>query len=217
MEPFKALADLSQSDPRNQLWVVIDQSLPGGTRPITLVDEYSEMAYLELPPSVPDDIGHHFAAVRMLWVYGWFYYPFYTWAGFHAAACAESALHRKLGVKETGTRFGPSFKKLLKIAVGRGLLRDEGFEHARRLRAKRDEAREMYREIAQVTGHPKRLHPHLRRYVDTLVETFPYLRNVQAHPRGYSYTLPGHGRLMIELTRDLITQLFPQEADPKSR
>ena len=43
MEPLKALADLSQADPRNQLWVVIDPSLPGGTRPITLVDEYSEM------------------------------------------------------------------------------------------------------------------------------------------------------------------------------
>lgn len=105
MEPFKRLADLTQADPRNQLWVVLDPSIPGGTRPITVADEYAEMAYLELPPSVPDDIRQHFAAVRMLWVYGWFYYPFYTWAGFHAAACAESALRRKLGSAEEDTKF----------------------------------------------------------------------------------------------------------------
>lgn len=68
-----------------------------------------------------------------------------------------------------------------------------------------------------MTGHPELLDSDLRRYLDAVVETFPYLRKVQAHPRGYSYTLPGHGRLMIELTRDLIAQLFPQEAPLESR
>lgn len=210
--PFKPLAELKQADSRNQLWVVLDRSAPGGTRPLTLEDEHAEMACLELPPSVPENVRHDFAAVRMLWTYGWFYYPFYTWAGFHAAICAEGALLQRLGYSERRDEHSPGLRSLLKEAVSLGLIRDEGFEHAQRLRKARDEDRESYRQIADVTGHAEILEDKVRDYVDTLVDTFPHLRNMHAHPRSYFYTLPGGGRLMVELTRDLIAQLYPEQS-----
>jgi hypothetical protein len=49
----------------------------------------------------------------------------------------------------------------------------------------------------------------LKRYLDNV----RYLRNVAAHPEQYSFGLPNHGYVGLEIARDIILQLYHETAD----
>jgi hypothetical protein len=121
-------------------------------------------------------------------------------------------LLQKFGFDKRRKERSPGLRSLLKQAVDSGFLHDEGFEQARRLSKAREEGRQRYQQIAEVIGHPEVLEEKVRAYVDILIDTFPRLRNMHAHPQPYFYTLPGSGRLMVEVTRDLIAQLYQAKA-----
>jgi hypothetical protein len=104
---FKDRGELLVADPRS------DGDLTG---------RHSEMAPLELPDYIPGDIRGYFDITRLLWVYGELAYPFFAWADLHARIAVESALRRRLGMDNARTGLGA----LLRTAIDRGLLTDEG-------------------------------------------------------------------------------------------
>jgi hypothetical protein len=188
-----------------------------GPTPVQLRQYHDAMAALTLPTSVPEAVRDYFDATRMLWVYGYCYYPFFTWADLHAGLCAEMAL--RLRLESTGEiRPGDervSFRSLLERARARGFLRGEGFAHLQRIHATRDARQASMREAYANSGLPEPQFaeaPAPESFLKVLEETFPLLRNAQAHPRQMMIFLPSYAALTIELLRDLIVQLFESPA-----
>jgi hypothetical protein len=138
------------------------------------------------------------------------YSPFYTWAGFHASTCAEGALKRRLG---SGTGKPLTLKQMLDAAVDQGILSAHGFTRVKDGFKRRKEAVRLMRELtgnASVAEDPT---PEaLEQIVRAQVDIFRQRRNSQAHPSGFSYGLPNWGCVSLEIARDLILQIFPEEA-----
>jgi hypothetical protein len=154
-------------------------------------------------------VREYFDATRMLWMYGWLYYPFFSWAGLHAGMCAEMALYDRLIAEglaaPDGTR---SLKFAFGVAIAQGWLSDSRFAHAERLRDNREERKRFFEEAAAEAGLVVPPPAPAPSYVSILLETFPALRNSQAHPAVMSFGFPGPAFLTLELTRDLISQLY---------
>src|SRR6266446_10771504 len=129
MEELKKLSDVTGPDERQKAFAVID-STSGQFRALTFLDVYQDTATITLHDGVPDVIRSHFATAQNLLVFSWFFYPFNVTAEFLAYVTVELALKElfKTEVRANGER---SFKALVKLAVTRGLVRDEGFTHIR--------------------------------------------------------------------------------------
>jgi hypothetical protein len=221
MEALKKPQDLCEPDRRNQYFVVLDQTVPGGVRPSTAEDRYLEMEALDLPGHIPEYIASAFAVARNLWMYGWFYWPFYALAGFQAHRCIEAALRdrheRGHPTELEGTpEKSPGLERLIRAAIKDGWIRDEGFEHYRRLKKARQEQEELFRELGWLSGDLPTRSP--TEYSEILARTIPYLRNQHAHGKGPLADLFGHTRLELELARDIIVQVYaPEESAPSVR
>lgn len=222
-EEFKKLEDLWTPDLSSTGFSVFDASQPDGVRSLKIEDSYATIAKLQLPDSVPIGVRGYFDAARMLWVYGWFYYPFYTWASFHAGACAEMGLRKRLSdaphlpvknlKKRKATRpRAPTFDEMLKEAVTRGWLHADQFTRVRDRRARQHQLVELMRsssvELPGDQPEPEDLTALILRQLDN----FRGIRNWQAHPDDFSYMPSGTGFVSLEFTRDLLVQLFPSES-----
>lgn len=213
MEILKDLGKLAEPDSRNLAFAILDPSLPDGKRPITDADRHGVMAGLDLPDSVPETIRSAFAVTRTLWVYGWFYWPFYTLAEFHALLCLDMALATRIAREDNisdSEWHSPPLAKMLKRAIESGWVTDDGIAHARRLREQGDGASELLPpELARrPPDTSQRSH---QRYCRILLDGLPDLRNYFAHPKHYWHTLPS--ALGIENVHGLVVQLFPTK-DP---
>jgi len=192
-------------------FVVLDASTPEGVRPQVLRDDYEAAKELALPDPVPQSVRDYFDGTRMLWLYGWFYYPFYSMAAVHSSLCVELALKVRLRVDSVVLpRKRRKFADMLRFAIEQGWFAPRGFGTIRR----RIDREDLYaKEEAEVLKSPPlsakdretQLHEDMVRLLGH-IRTF---RNTAAHPEGLTLLLPGMTYAQLEFTRDAIAQLFP--------
>ena len=210
METLKPLAALLEPDPRHLMFVIVDASVREGIRPPTAEDYHAEVAALELSEHVPETVRSAFAVARMLWLYGWYYWPFHTVAGFQAYLCLDLALAMKSAqVDGHGEPQGrtPSLEKSLKRAIDEHWISDEGLPRVQRLKERRQHHLEaMPKEwLAGAPSEPE----DPQEYCKVFLEIAPHFRNEFAHPKNYWHGLPGWYLVTLEDVYGLIGQLFP--------
>jgi HEPN domain-containing protein len=208
---FKALD--AMTEPSVTAFATIDRDHPGLLRPTELRDYYADAEALALPASVPGNVSDYFDAARMLWTYGWYYYPFYSLAALHGTLCVELALKERFRQEgETISRRGNSLKSMLSQASQRHWIVPEGFSAIRRRKESEDYwgPIEADFEESELAGTPNREEQaaRLQAGMHRLLKTIRYFRNIRAHPKGLSLRLPGSAYTELEFVRDLIAQLF---------
>lgn len=189
MEELKKVDETLSPDERQAFFSVVDTAT-GSSRPLTLNDLYASAASITLHDGVPESIRSHFAAATNLLVYAWFYYPFNVTARFISMVSIEFALR---------VRFGDSLtplKRLVKRAVNEGLIKDDGFSHFERASVIGD--------AVTSEGAPT---SNAKRYVDTLIEVLPRLRNDLAHG---AHMVHPHSTRSVQVAADFINQPFPR-------
>lgn len=209
-------------DPRSAGFVTPDREL-GGWRELQLADYHKSIAALSLNEAVPEDIRIHFDTARNLYVYAFFVYRFYPVAEHHALACLELALRERYEKEIPKTYYEHSklvtLKPLLRYAVDKRFVKNEGFKgwhEAAKRRAKAryeheriDEMRENdFEQIdmdysgVEVTDIDKNIG-----YIDDLIELLPKLRNHYAHG-----TKMLHNRVLgtVQVVSEIINQIYPE-------
>lgn len=212
---FKPLEAITQ--PGVTAFVTLDPDHPEGLRPTELRDYYEAAADLKLPDSVPEAVREYFDTVRMLWVYGWFYYPFYSVATVHTGLCVEIALKERFRSEGIPlSRKSRTLEKMLEQAVQRRWIRPDGFETIRR----REENEAVWIEIEAEwedelaspmlapSERASRMEAGMRRLIDLVRKS----RNRRAHPTGLSLLMPGMTYAELQFVCDLIRQLFASRA-----
>jgi hypothetical protein len=173
-----------------------------------LADDHAAASKLALPASVPEAIRDYFDAARMLWVYGWFYYPIYSMAVVHASLCVEPALKEKCRIEgRTLSREERSLKGMLDVAVDSKWLRPHGFESMRRRQERQDEWASVF-DADGARRSPEEENAEFHESMRRLLEHVRYFRNRRAHPTGLALWLPNMSLTELSFSRDLIAQLF---------
>jgi len=208
---FKALDAITE--PSVTAFATIDPEHPGYMRPTELRDYHADAVALALPASVPENVTDYFDAARMLWTYGWYYYPFFSLAAVHGTLCVELALKERFRQEgETLSRRRGSLESMLDQATQRGWIVPGGFAAIRRRKENEDywgpiEA-DLEESEAAAPPNPDEQATRLHDGMHRLLKTIRYFRNVRAHPKGLSLRLPGSSYTELEFVRDLIAQLF---------
>ena len=123
MEELKKLEELHNPDKRNLVYGVIDRDT-GKQRSLDVTDVYSSVEGIGLSAKVPESIRSQFNEARNLAIYSWFSYSFHQIAEMKAFSTVEMALRDRLGNhKKSG------LKRLIKMSVNVGLVKDSGFSH----------------------------------------------------------------------------------------
>ena len=122
MEELKPFSTLLEPDERWANFVLRNPST-NEMRPVSLNDRYEPIAGITLSPSAPEDVRSQFNIALMLDVYAWLYYPFHQVAELKAFSTVEMALRLRFPEIKGG------LKKLLSVAVERGVVVDQGFSH----------------------------------------------------------------------------------------
>lgn len=212
-------------DPRSVGFVTPDREA-GEWRQLRVDDYHSSVAAHSLNKAVPEDIRIHFDTARNLYVYAFFVYRFYPVAEHHALACLELALRERYE-KEIPKKYYEhskhvTLKPLLRYAVDKGDVKNEGFKRwheAAEVRArtrymyeKTDEMREKnldqieldYSEV-QVTDIDRNIG-----YINDLIDILPKFRNNYAHG---SKMLHNNVLGTIQLVSEIINQIYPENSN----
>lgn len=212
---FKAVDEITKSDVAG--FVVLDPEAPGFIRPVSLADDYEGALSLALPETVPAIVSTYWDATRMLWLYGWFYCPFYSMATVHANFAVELALKERFRTESIKlSRKNSTLERMLEIAVEREWLVPEQFSNFKRRRQREREweaTRAAIQEVdpdffASPSTPPVDRKAELVGAMKRHLETLRRLRNDRAHPDGLYVVVPGMTYSEIEYARDLIAQLF---------
>lgn len=212
-------------DPRSVGFVTPDQEA-GGWRTLQVTDYHKSVSVYVLNDAAPEDIRIHFDTARNLYVYAFFVYRFYPVAEHHALASMELALRERYE-KEIPKKYYEhtkyvTLKPLLRYAVDKGDLKNEGFRRwheAAEIRArtryeyeKIDEMREKglgeieldFSDVAVKDTDRN------RGYINDLVEMLPKLRNEYAHG-----TKMLHNRVLgtIQVASEIINQIYPETSN----
>lgn len=196
MESIKSQSRFFEADPRADFF-------PG----LTLSKLYEIVENTcRLHNGVPEEIHSYFNAVLTLYLYGWLYYPFYTLASEISAFAVEMALRQKFppSALDKKGRDPRKFPDLLRHAKKTGFLRDEGFPS---LENRRANTVELEAQIDEILGRESS-HFEATPFVDTLIETLPWLRNHYAHPKIRSILPPGSALDSLILAAETINQLW---------
>jgi len=206
-------------DPRNEGLVNFADPSSG---PITINDQYVDVAALELHSGVPEEIRVQFETTKNLYLYCWFVYRFYPVAHHHAFTTLELSLRERFEKEivvtgEEKREHGPGLKRLLSYAIENSYLKNEGFRawrHATEMRARHrmvyEKIEEMerlglkevsYDEDAIEIKDIDRDHDMLR----PLIENYPNLRNRYAHG---SKMLHNHVLGTLIIVSEIINQIF---------
>lgn len=198
----------------------------GDWRQLRVDDYHHSVATHSLNKAVPEGIRIHFDTARNLYVYAFFVYRFYPVAEHHALACLELALRERYE-KEIPKKYYEhskhvTLKPLLRYAVDKGDVKNEGFKRwheAAEVRArtrymyeKTDEMREKdldqieldYSEV-QVTDIDRNID-----YINDLIEILPKFRNNYAHG---SKMLHNNVLGTIQLVSEIINQIYPENSN----
>lgn len=198
MEELKKFDEILVADERQKHFVFPDPI--SGYRKLELKDVYEIAAYIKLHDNVPEVVRDHFSTARNLLVYSWFYYPFSVTAEFLAFVTLEFALKERFDLKKGyGKRKEVGFKRLIEKAVKEGLVRDVGFSHIRNQSESPNDYSGYEIEFSS---------QQVKCYVETLVESLPFLRNELAHG---SSILHMDGAFSVRLCAEFINQLFSEK------
>jgi len=203
METIKKIDEITVPDFRSTTWVKLDRA-SGTAERITLEDSYRVAEYFQLHDGVPAEIRSYMDSVRTLFIYGWFYYPFYTFAGFLGTTAVEMAL--RVRFPKPGRDFR-GLKKLFRQAVKERLVRDENF-------ASREHARTWEAAIlaAMREGGSAYESPPERPYAEVVEERLRRVRNEFAHPEAQWIMVPGQAISVLVLCAEVINQLWSASA-----
>lgn len=212
-------------DPRSAGFVTPDRDL-GEWRQLQVSDYHMSVEAYSLNKTVPEDIRIHFDTARNLYVYAFFVYRFYPVAEHHALACLELALRERYEKEIPKKYYEHSkfvmLKSLLRYAVDKGDVRNEGFkrwQEAAEIRArtrymyeKGDEMQDKgldkieldYSEV-QVTDIDRNLG-----YINDLIEILPKFRNNYAHG---SKMLHNNVLGTIQVVSEIINQIYPETSN----
>ncbi len=206
MDTLKPFDEVTQPDERWESFVRL-VSEPPGFRPVKLSEHHADIAMIELNPSVPERIREHFETAKNLLLYSWFVYRFIPVAEMHAYATAEMALRERAKTESIGGRKSKALAALMREAIARKWIVDEGFEISRRSRVAAARDREIVRQMAANLGDYQEEHD-AQHYCKILAQSMSYLRNELAHGSGMLH--PG-GLGTLAICADLINQLFAQK------
>ena len=194
----------------HDLFSVLDASSPEGIRPHELHDDYELAKDLALPDHVPASLRDYLDGTRMLWLHGWFYYPFYSMAAVHSYLCMELALKERIQRDSILLpRKQRNFAGMLAFAIENNWFYPHGFARIRRQieyesQLLTDDSDDQTG-ANQFDGNSEKWHAWMVR----LLEGIRLFRNAAAHPDGLKLLLPNLTYAQIEFTRDAIVQLFP--------
>lgn len=204
METMKRFEEVTEPDSRSTAFAVLNLS-EGTRREMALADFYKDAARIQLNDATPEDVRSYMEAVKTLFVYGWFYYPFFTLSAFMATTAVEMALKVRLQKRPDD----PSgLKALFDQAIREGLLRDEGFPsrvHVQANRAVMFGGREESSETVSVEPGPP--------YAERVARFMRHFRNVFAHPAGHWILFPGQALHFLVLCGEVINQLWPSQKE----
>ncbi len=200
MEQLKKPAEVTEADFRSTAFVKLDR-VRGVAERVTIEDNYRVLVeYVQLHDGVPEEIRSYMEAVRSLFLYGWFYYPFYTLAAFLATTAVEMALRTRFPRQGRDYR---GLAKLFKRAISEGALRDEKFPSREHVRAHRTMVMEAIRgpedEPVTLADRP---------YVEEVAEKLTRIRNDFAHPRAQWIMAPGQAIDFLVLAAEVINQCW---------
>jgi hypothetical protein len=125
MELVKPREQFFEPDPRCDSFASVDATT-GEWRRMTLDDYYKSIEDFSLNSAVPEEIVSYVNMVKMLFLNGWLYYPFFATCESLGAMAVEMALRLRLPAP-AGKRDRRGLKELLTVAVQSGILRDSGF------------------------------------------------------------------------------------------
>ncbi len=209
-------------DPRSVGFVTPDREL-GEWRQLQVADYHRSVAAYSLNKAVPEDIRIHFDTARNLYLYAWFVYRFYPVAEHHVLACLELTLReryeKEIPKKYYGRSKFLSLKPLLRYAVDKGDVMNEGFKRWHESAEIRAKTRYQYEKLdemqqkgleqielddseVQVTDIDRNLG-----YINDLIEILPKFRNNYAHG---SKMLHNHVLGTIQLVSEIINQIYPE-------
>lgn len=184
---------------------------------------HASVAGLILDATVPDRIQIAFETARNLYLYAWHVYRFYPVAEMQALVTLEAGL--RAWAREHASsppKNQPGLRSLLKQAIAKGKLRNEGFRRWRenteqRARQRRDLERVMFAiehgitELAFDEGEPIEIQPEDQAWdlVGLLKTNLPDRRNAYAHGDA---GLTDQGLSTLKLVADILNQLFADMA-----
>jgi hypothetical protein len=197
------------TSPGTDFFVVLDNSTPEGIRAHALRDDYGLAQELSLPDQVPQSVRDYFDGTRMLWLHGWFYYPFYSMAAVHSYLCMELALKERFRIESVSLH---SFAGMLDYAIKKNWFAPVGFGRFQRrveheTRYSQMDADDPETSMPASVERDAALHAEMVR----LLENIRSFRNAAAHPDGLTLWLPNMTYGQIEFTRDAIVQLFSDD------
>lgn len=199
METMKKLEEITEPDHRSTGFGMILSD--GTSRNMTLGDFYKHAESLRVNEGAPEDVRSYMEAVKTLFVYGWFYYPFFTLSAFMATTAVEMALKLRL---QTRPDDPSGLKTLFDQAIAQGLLRDEGFPSRKNIQSN---TAQMFGESEEssrtVSGEPS------PPWAERVAAFMRHFRNVFAHPSGHWILFPGQALDFLVLGAEVINQLWP--------
>lgn len=210
-------------DPRTVTWAA--------PAPPSLAAHHAGVAAIQISSAVPEPVATQFENARNLYLYAWYVYRFYMPATAAALSALEFGLRERLRTtlpeKEQGKKL--MLKRLLRMAVDHGLVRNEGFRrwhHAAQVNARERLSMEALK--AMIDNELSSLEYPIPEFPEILPEdqqwdlvrglpdSLPTIRNELAHG---SSMLTNHVLGTIELVAEILNQLFPgslltERADP---
>jgi hypothetical protein len=199
---MKKLEEMTEPDFLSTAFATLN---PDGTsRNMLLADFYKHTETIRISEAAPEPVRGYMEATKTLFVYGWFYYPFFTLSAFMATTAVEMALRLRLR-KSRNDQTG--LKALFEEVIRQGIVRDEGFPSGE---AVRENSAAMFGE----SGEPHEAFPsgNGRSYTETVAEVMRHFRNMFAHPSGHWILFPGQAVNFLMLAGEVINQLWPDKA-----
>lgn len=216
IHPADQLRDISNAqkpDPRTVTWAV--------PAPASLSEHHAEVSAIQISSTVPEPVAVQFENARNLYLYAWYVYRFYMPATTQALAALEFGLRERLRTtlpeKDQGKRL--MLKRLLRMAVDQGLVKNEGFRrwhHAAEVSARERASMEALK--AMTDGELDSVEYRIQEFPEILPEdqqwdlagglqeTLPAMRNELAHG---SSMLTKQVLGTIELVAEILNQLYP--------
>jgi len=216
LHPADRLRDSSNAmtpDPRTVTWAAPE--LP------SLAAHHAGVSAIQISSAVPEPVAIQFENARNLYLYAWYVYRFYMPATAAALAALEFGLRERLRTtlpeKEQGKRL--MLKRLLRLAVDQGLVKNEEFRrwrHAAQVNARERLSTESLK--AMIDNKLDSVEYQIPEFLEVLPEdqqwdlagglpeTLPTIRNELAHG---SSMLTNHVLGTIELVAEILNQLYP--------
>jgi hypothetical protein len=209
IERIRPLSEIAKSDPRYP------------DNPERLVRLYADLAEIQLNELVPHDVRQLFETAKNLSLHTWYVYRFHPIATVIGYSALEAALRNRVAgdpsfPKSAKSEWFPSFKGMLRHAVDKDWIRNEGFEHARRIAEGRARYKSM---IASIEGNPEaeriQIPDPTPEEIDAELEELPYARKMVDNTPDIRNAI-AHGEPLLDnasvgalrKTAEAINQLF---------